>query len=131
MTWRYFCARCYAEGLSKAFVVRCVGVEDGLASEHIYTLKILPRAIWRGFVETFITHDLSGMMRSAAIVGGFIMTALGYLVSTLLLHTAVLRSMTPSQRHTTRHYTNENCDRCSDHEVSSYPSRQEMDMLHE
>jgi len=127
MTWRYFCARCYAEGLSKAFVMRCVGAVDGLASERTYTLKMLPEAIWRGFVETFITHDLSGMARSAAIITGFIMTASGYLVSILLLHTTGLKSMTPSQRHTTHHNTNENCDRCSDHEVSSYPPRQEMD----
>jgi GT2 family glycosyltransferase len=125
MTWRYFCARCYAEGLSKAFVMRRVGIVDGLASERIY-IKTLPRAIWQGFVETFITHDLSGMTRSAAIIGGFIMTASGYLVSTLL-HTTGLKSMTPSQRHTTHHYTNENGDRCSDHEVSSYPSLGETD----
>src|SRR5436305_5894428 len=47
MTWRYFSARCYAEGLSKAFVTKQVGTDAGLASERTYTLKILPEAIWR------------------------------------------------------------------------------------
>ena len=84
LTWSYFRTRCYGEGLSKAFVTRSVGIEDGLASERTYTFKILPEAIWRGFVETFVTRDLSGITRSAAIITGLTITALGYLVSILL-----------------------------------------------
>ena len=34
--WRYFRARCYAEGLSKAMVADRVGPTDGLASERTY-----------------------------------------------------------------------------------------------
>ena len=65
-------------------VTRRVGIKDSLASEYTYTLKILPGGIWRGIVETFVTHDLSGIKRSAAIITGLIMTAFGYSVGTLL-----------------------------------------------
>jgi len=43
--WRYFCLRCYAEGLSKAVVAQYVGVKDGLAVERSYTLRTLPKGI--------------------------------------------------------------------------------------
>jgi glucosyl-dolichyl phosphate glucuronosyltransferase len=42
-SWRYFHARCYAEGLSKALVARASDVRSGLASERTYTMRVLPR----------------------------------------------------------------------------------------
>src|SRR5205085_8257252 len=42
LSWRYFRARCFAEGLSKAQVAGRVGRERALASERAYVLKVLP-----------------------------------------------------------------------------------------
>ena len=76
--WRYFCARCYYEGVSKALVAQLVGSNAGLASERTYTLRVLPRGVRRGLIDA--AHgDLGGLGRSVAIVSGLLLTALGYL----------------------------------------------------
>ncbi len=49
-TFRYFRARCYAEGLSKALVTRSVGSGDGLASERSYAFRTLPLGALKGLV---------------------------------------------------------------------------------
>ena len=46
-SWRYFTARCYSEGLSKATVARLAGAR-GLSSERSYTLRVLRRASFAG-----------------------------------------------------------------------------------
>lgn len=84
--WRYFFSRCYAEGISKAFVARYVGVKDGLASERAYTLYILPSGVWHGVLDFLALRDLSGFVRSCAIIAGLATTVAGYLrgkISTL------------------------------------------------
>jgi len=81
--WRYFHARCYHEGLSKALVARLVGSDDGLASERTYTLRTLPQGVMRGVVETIRRGDLAGLTRAAAIAYGLALTASGYLVGTV------------------------------------------------
>lgn len=77
-TWRYFCSRCYYEGISKAFVSRYVGARDGLASERTYTLQVLPKAVGRGLIDAFLRRDLSGFARAGAIVTGLVLTVAGY-----------------------------------------------------
>jgi GT2 family glycosyltransferase len=76
--WRYFLARCWAEGRSKAIVARHVGASAGLASERTYVLRTLPRGV--------VTHlgrgmrgELSGFVRAGAIVVGLSVTVAGYL----------------------------------------------------
>lgn len=96
MTWRYFSARCYAEGLSKAFVTKNVGSDDGLASERTYTLKILPEAIRQGFVDAFVSHDWSGIARSVAILLGLLITILGYVVAVFYLTCTRSKKARPS-----------------------------------
>jgi glycosyltransferase involved in cell wall biosynthesis len=81
-TWRYFRARCYAEGLSKAAVTRSVGAKDGLASERSYTLRILPRGVVRGLADAILRRDPTGFLRAGAIVVGLLTTAAGYVVGT-------------------------------------------------
>jgi GT2 family glycosyltransferase len=76
--WAYFCARCYAEGQSKALVARYVGGEDGLASERTYTLKTLPQGVVRGLTDALFRHDPMGLARAAAIVAGLAFTTTGY-----------------------------------------------------
>ncbi len=76
--WRYFCARCFAEGLSKAIVTRYVGTKDALASERSYSLQTLPRGILRNIKDGLLHLDPGGFLRAGAIVAGFTMTAAGY-----------------------------------------------------
>jgi GT2 family glycosyltransferase len=76
-TWRYFQARCYAEGLSKARVARLVGRRHGLASERAYTFRTLPRGLARGLTAS-LRGDPSGLGRAGAIAAGLALTAAGY-----------------------------------------------------
>lgn len=77
--WRYFWTRCYAEGLSKAIVAGYVGTKDGLASERVYTLRVLPQGVIRGLMDTILHGNLAGIMRAGAIIVGLAATTLGYL----------------------------------------------------
>jgi glycosyltransferase involved in cell wall biosynthesis len=82
-TWRYFRARCYGEGLSKAAIARFVGAKDGLSTERSYTLRTLPLGVWHGLGDGFVRRDPSGFARAAAIVGGLLTTTAGYLVGSI------------------------------------------------
>lgn len=78
----YFVRRCWAEGISKAEVSRCVGRSKALSTERPYTLRVLPRGIWNGLHDS-ASGDLWGAARSAAIVLGLAATAAGYCVGTV------------------------------------------------
>jgi GT2 family glycosyltransferase len=77
-SWRYFRARCWAEGRSKALVTGRVGAEDGLSVERAYALRTLPTGVVRGLADT-LRGDASGVLRSGAIIAGLAITAAGYL----------------------------------------------------
>jgi glucosyl-dolichyl phosphate glucuronosyltransferase len=79
-TWRYFCRRCYAEGLSKALVSRFVGANDGLSAERRHVLKVLPSGVLREIGDTLFHFDLWGIGRAAAIVLGTLIAAAGYII---------------------------------------------------
>jgi GT2 family glycosyltransferase len=81
--WRYFAARCYAEGLSKALVAQAVGAKDGLSSERTYTLRTLPEGVLRGLADLLSGRDRMGAMRASAILSGLAITAAGYLAGTV------------------------------------------------
>ncbi|MGW5668405.1 glycosyltransferase [Micromonospora sp. NPDC003776] len=76
-TWRYFRQRCFSEGRSKAVVARLVGSEAGLATERTYTRHTLPAGVRRGLRQVR-AGDRAGLLRSAAIVAGLLVTAAGY-----------------------------------------------------
>lgn len=78
--WRYFCARCYAEGLSKAILVQFVGSKDALASERLYTLSTLPQGIVHNLAQGLLQRNGSKLARAGAIIAGLTMTAAGYVV---------------------------------------------------
>jgi glucosyl-dolichyl phosphate glucuronosyltransferase len=80
--FRYFRARCYAEGLSKARVTRSVGSRDGLASERAHAFRTLPRGALHGLGDT-LGGDPFGVVRAAAIAAGLTSTAWGYAVGSL------------------------------------------------
>jgi glycosyltransferase involved in cell wall biosynthesis len=85
VTWRYFRARCYAEGLSKAVVARRVGREAALESERAYVRDALPRAVRR---------ELAGRRfgGAAAVFVGTGITVVGY-VCGRLHESSVLRRL--------------------------------------
>ncbi len=84
-SWRYFFSRCYSEGLSKAFVSQYVGVKEGLASERVYTFRILPQGVVRCLINALFHHDLSGFARAGAIITGLAATTAGYLAGSVFL----------------------------------------------
>jgi GT2 family glycosyltransferase len=80
-TGRYFRARCYAEGISKMYVSRLVGSQDGLASERAYTTRALPRALLRELAGA--RHDRAGAVRAATLVAGVATTCAGFVAARL------------------------------------------------
>lgn len=75
--YRYFIARCYGEGRSKAAMTRLTGPNVGLQAERDYVRRALPAGIARGLLDG-VRGDPSGIWRSAAIVIGLGATVLGY-----------------------------------------------------
>ncbi len=74
----YFRSRCYAEGISKAALVRSLGASDGLSAERSYVVRTLTRGVLRGFGDA-LRADPAGLMRSMAIMAGLFTTGWGYL----------------------------------------------------
>jgi GT2 family glycosyltransferase len=83
--WHYYRWRCYLEGRSKALLSRLVGAKDGLSTERTYTMKILPSGVWYGVVDSVRQRSWGGLGRSAAIVGGLLVTTTGYWLGRLSL----------------------------------------------
>jgi len=79
-TWRYFCSRCYAEGISKATLARIIGTKDTLSSEYAYTLQVLPIGILRNLILAISKRRFSYVLRALAIILGLCLTITGYLV---------------------------------------------------
>lgn len=82
-SWRYFRARCWAEGISKAIVARHVGRSKGLASERSYALRVLPRGVVSA-VAGALRGDWHGVLRACAIVLGLGVTLCGYVAGRLM-----------------------------------------------
>jgi len=68
---RYFAARCWGEGLSKATVARLAGRRRGLAAERRHAFRTLPAGALRALGD-------GAPRRAAAIVLGLAITTLGY-----------------------------------------------------
>ena len=77
VAWRYFRARCYAEGRSKAMVARLVGARDALETERRYIRSVLPRAIARS-LNPRRRQRPTGVAGGGAIVAGLLITTAGY-----------------------------------------------------
>jgi glycosyltransferase involved in cell wall biosynthesis len=80
--FRYFRARTYAEGLSKALVARSVGADRGLESERRYTTRVLPAGVARGVRDALLARP-GGAGRAGAIVAGVLAAAGGYAVGSV------------------------------------------------
>lgn len=77
-TPRYFLKRCYAEGLSKAAVTDKVGAVHGLATERVYSARVLPSGIAR-CIRVAASRDPRALTTLTMIVLGFVATTSGYL----------------------------------------------------
>lgn len=80
LTWSYFLARCYNEGLSKALLAKLVGAQDSLSAEKSYTFSVLPKGVLKGLADFLFRFDPGGLGRAAAITAGLFTTGFGYLV---------------------------------------------------
>jgi glycosyltransferase involved in cell wall biosynthesis len=76
--WRYFLARCYGEGLSKALIVRASGFRRGLAAERSYTARALTSGFCSALLGALTLRDRSGFLRAAAIAAGLAAAAAGF-----------------------------------------------------
>ncbi len=74
---RYFLARCYGEGRSKALVSERVGRRDALATERAYATRVLPAGVVHGLRDA-AGGDRSGLARASAIVAGLAATSAGF-----------------------------------------------------
>ena len=75
-SWRYFAARCYAEGRSKAEVCRLAGAGDGLASERAHVAGALRRAVARDVGAT-AAGDVAAVARVGAVAAGVALATAG------------------------------------------------------
>lgn len=83
LTWRYFCLRCYAEGISKAYVADLSNGRDALGTEASYVVRTLTSGILRGLVHSLVHLSPDGLQRAAAIVLGLGCASAGFLVAKL------------------------------------------------
>lgn len=77
--FRYFRARCYAEGLSKAAVAKLVGAGHALATERRYAVRTLGGGVLNELGRA-IRGDRAALGRAGAIVAGLLITTAGYVV---------------------------------------------------
>jgi len=98
-SWRYFRARCLAEGRSKAMVAGAAGTRDGLSSERSYVLRVLPGGVLRALGDA-ARGDVAGVQRAGAIVAGLTLTSGGYLVGRRELARAERGAGRPAMRTT-------------------------------
>jgi GT2 family glycosyltransferase len=76
-SWRYFAARCYAEGRSKAQVCRLAGARGALASERAHVAGPLREAVTRDVTATVHSRDLAALARVGAVAVGVSLASAG------------------------------------------------------
>jgi GT2 family glycosyltransferase len=77
-SWPYFRARCRAEGISKARVVRSVGRTAALSAESAYVRRVLPIGVLHNLGRG-LRGDLAALARAGVIVAGLAFTVAGFL----------------------------------------------------
>jgi GT2 family glycosyltransferase len=81
--WRYFCSRCYAEGVSKAQIAQFTGLQAGLSSEGRHVVRALPLGVLRNLGQVWGRREGAGGLRAGAIVVGLALTAAGFVKGSL------------------------------------------------
>ena len=77
-SWRYLLRRCWAEGLSKAYVARLTGRSSALADERTYVMRTLPRAVFASFGDFLHRPRAAPLDRAVAIMAGVTVTTAGF-----------------------------------------------------
>jgi GT2 family glycosyltransferase len=93
-TFRYFRARCRAEGASKTRVSRMVGARDGLESERAYTTRTLPNATLRDVQAGLRGGSRGAWGRAGARVAGVAIAGGGFLEARVRLREPVAATST-------------------------------------
>jgi len=78
-TLRYFVARCYHEGISKAQLAAYSGASRALSEERRYVRHVVPEAVTRGVQAAFRGQVASGLGKAGAVVTGVGVFGVGYL----------------------------------------------------
>jgi glycosyltransferase involved in cell wall biosynthesis len=78
-SWRYFGVRCYREGVSKAQVMQHAGFSPALSCERAHAARTIPGGFVRA-MGSALRGDRAGLVRAAALVGGLLLTTLGFIV---------------------------------------------------
>lgn len=77
LTWKYFVTRCFAEGLSKAYMTTLLADTSTLGVERSYVLGPLPRGVLTGLRDA-VMLDAGGLGRAAAICIGLASAVAGF-----------------------------------------------------
>ncbi|CDX43260.1 Glycosyl transferase family 2 [Mesorhizobium sp. SOD10] len=83
LTQRYFWLRCYAEGLSKAYMSALLHSREALSAERTYVWRVLSRGIVRGFGDAILRADAEGLGRAFAIAAGLACSIGGFIIGKL------------------------------------------------
>ncbi|MDT5050292.1 MAG: hypothetical protein QOG75_6196 [Mycobacterium sp.] len=78
---KYFLARCYGEGASKAQLAQLFGLADSLSVERTYVARTLPAGIAAAVVDAVRRREVGALARGAAIVAGLASAAAGFAVT--------------------------------------------------
>jgi glucosyl-dolichyl phosphate glucuronosyltransferase len=78
-SWRYFGARCYREGLSKAQVTQRAGIGSALACERAHAARTIPLGVVRS-LRSAVSGDRAGVARAVALMVGLWVTTIGFVV---------------------------------------------------
>jgi glycosyltransferase involved in cell wall biosynthesis len=97
-SWRYLLRRCWAEGLSKAYVTALAGRSSALADEREYATRTLPRAVARSLGESVRRLRTAPLRRAAALMTGLTVTTAGFAAGHRGLPRSVSRDSIPPAR---------------------------------
>jgi glucosyl-dolichyl phosphate glucuronosyltransferase len=78
--WSYFLRRTYLEGSGKLEMARLLGRQEKLQSERDYMRRTLPSGIAAGLWAAARHGDVSGLLKSGAIVAGVAAAAIGVIL---------------------------------------------------
>lgn len=79
LTLGYFTLRCYAEGISKAYLAQIVNSPQALATEREFASRTLTRAFVAELASVVRRGDAGGLARAAMLAYGTACAAAGYL----------------------------------------------------
>ena len=80
----FFLKRCWNEGRGKAALAGLEGIGASTAAERRHATQVLPAAFLRELRLAILHGDLVNLQRGAAIFGGLLWTAAGFLTETLV-----------------------------------------------